>query len=390
MRLLFISRAYYPATRYGGPVASLRRLCSMLVEAGHEVVVVCSNMASPGMRGERVPAGSFEMDGVQVRFLETPLRFHWEGLSWQALRKVPREVSRADVVHVAGTRHFLGIIAETASRRRNVPYFVMPEGSIPPRSRNLVGKTAFDALYTRRALSHAFRVIGTSDQEVQDLLSWGVRSERLLTLPPRGDIVNPSLRPADELRAERGLPAEVPILLWIGRIHPEKGLPFLLEALTDPRLRNVHLLLAGEGEDQGLVRSLRDQVARGGMEDRIKFMGWIEEKEKSELLKLADLFVFPSRKENFGLAAAEAIASGLPVVLTKDCGIAPLIDSVGGVVCEYGARPLADAISRVLEDRNLLAKLREGTQVVAKKLSWPPVVSFLEDAYASAQENRSD
>lgn len=124
------------------------------------------------------------------------------------------------------------------------------------------------------------------------------------------------------------------------------------------------------------------------MGDRVRFMGWVEEKEKAELLKLADLFVFPSRKENFGLAAAEAIASGLPVVLTKDCGIAPLIDGVGGVVCEYGAQPLADAISRVLEDRNLLAKLREGTQDVAKQLNWPPVVSFLEDAYASAQENR--
>ncbi len=387
MRLLFISRVYYPATRYGGPVVSLRRICSMLVEAGHEVVVVCSNMASPGMKGERLRAGSFDMDGVKVRFLETPVRFHWEGLSWPALREVPREVSRADIVHIAGTRHFLGIIAETASRRRNIPYFVMPEGSVPPRSRNVLGKTVFDALYTRSALAHAFRVIGWSDQESQDLLSWGIRPERLLIPPPRGDVVEGSPRPSDELRAERELPPDLPILLWMGRIHSEKGLPLLLEAMTDPRLSHAHLLLAGDGEDRALVQSLRDQVARGGMGDRVRFMGWVEEEEKAELLKLADLFVFPSRKESFGLAAAEAISSGLPVVLTKDCGIAPLIDGVGGVVCEYGARPLADAISGVLEDRNLLAKLREGTQDVAKQLNWPPVVSFLEDAYASAHEN---
>lgn len=373
--------------RYGGPVASLRRLCSELANSGYEVVVVCSNMASPGMRGERVRAGSFEIDGVRVKVLETALRFHWEGLSWQALREVPREVSQADFVHIAGTRHFLGILAETASRRRNVPYFVMPEGSIPPRSRNALGKTVFDFLYTRRALSHAFRVIGTSDQEVQDLLSWGVRPERLLILPPGGEIVSGSLRPADELRAERGLPSDLPILLWIGRIHPEKGLPALIEALTDLRLKHVHLLVAGDGEDRGFVHSLKDQVARGGMGDRVRFIGWVEEGQKAELLKLADLFVFPSRKENFGLAAAEAIASGLPVVLTKDCGIAPFIDGIGGVVCEYGVHPLADAISRVLGDRNLLANLRQGTRDVTKQLNWPPVVSLLEDAYADARKS---
>src|SRR5437879_2133788 len=131
MRLLFVARAYFPAVRYGGPVTSLRRICSTLAEGGHDVTVVCSDQASPGMQGERLPAGVQMIDGVRVRILRSSARYHWDGISSEATRIVPHEVAAADLLHVAGTRHFLGALAERAAWRTGTPYVVMPEGSLP-------------------------------------------------------------------------------------------------------------------------------------------------------------------------------------------------------------------------------------------------------------------
>jgi glycosyltransferase involved in cell wall biosynthesis len=385
-----VARAYHPAVSYGGPVISLRRMCSMLAAAGHDVRVVCSNMASPGMGGTRIPAGRYVMEDVRVRFLRTPLRYRWEGLSLEGLTEIPRGVREADVVHVTGARHFLGVVAETAARRYGKPYLVMPEGSIPPRFRSILPKRLVDAVYTRRSLERAFRVLATSDAEAEDLRAWGIRQDRILVLPPRADRIEPSPRPVEELRRVWDVPDNAPVLLWMGRIHREKGLPLLLQAMGDPRLHTAHLLLAGDAEDRVLARSLKERAALAPLRNRVRFLGWAGPTQKSELMKLADLFVFPSRKENFGLAAAEAVAAGLPVVVTEGCGIAALVRDRAGLVCRYDAGALAEVLARALGDPELLNRLRAGTVETAASLGWPPLVGYLEGVYRQAMRTGAE
>ena len=389
MKLLFVARAYYPAVKYGGPVTSLRRICTSLAAAGHEVTVICSNMASSGRRGERLPAGRVEMEGVSVWFIETPITYHWEGLTWKGLGPVADEVSRTDVLHVAGTRHFFGVIAETVARRHRIPYLVIPEGSVPARFRSVIVKHAVDGMYTKRSLRRAYRVLATSDAELEDLADWGVPRQKLLKLPPRGDTVGVDPRSVHELRAQRGIPRDAKVLLWMGRLHPKKGIPLLLDALQDARLRDLRLLLAGEAEDPTYERQLKDHVSRAGLEGRVTFLGWVGHDEKGELMKLADLFVCPSINENFGLGAAEAVAAGLPVVLTNGCGIAPLLQNRVALVCDYDLKSLADAIHRVTADSALMERFRAATTEVSKELDSPPVVPFLEQIYREAVTERA-
>jgi glycosyltransferase involved in cell wall biosynthesis len=387
VKVLFASRTYHPAVGYGGPVTSLRKTCTMLVQAGHQVTVACSDMASPGMDAVRLPAGRFLMEGVRVVFLRTSFRYHWEGLAWGAFREIPNLVANSDVVHITGTRHYLGLVAYIAARRERIPYIVMPEGSVPPRFRNVSAKRVVDFFHTRPLLRQAYRVVATSDREADELVAWGVRRDQVLILPPHADRIELSHRSREELRAERGLPVDRPVLLWMGRIHPEKGIALLLTALRDPRLAPVHLLLAGEAEDKSLLRELRRQAAQPPLEGRVRFLGWIERQEKSEVLKLSDLFVFPSRKENFGLAAAEAVASGVPVVVTEGCGLAPIVADRAGMVARYGADSLADAIASLLGDGSLLERMRRGAEAVSAQLNWAPLVAYLERAYRSAVQD---
>jgi hypothetical protein len=111
LRILFVSRTYFPARTYGGPVTSLRHVCRLLSEAAHHVIVVCSDMASPGRHGERLRPGTLVVGGVRVRYLRTQFRYHWDGIESEALRAVPKAVADSEV-HIAGSRHFLGVLAE--------------------------------------------------------------------------------------------------------------------------------------------------------------------------------------------------------------------------------------------------------------------------------------
>ena len=387
LRVLFVTRAYYPAVKYGGPVAGLRRMATMLAAAGHEVTVLCQDMAEPGMFGERLRPGRFVMDGVRVRYFRTRVRARWDGIAPAAIGEVPDHVRCADVVHVCGTRHFLGYLAERASQRMGIPYVVMPEGSVPPRIRSLRAKEIYDRAWTRKAMVRAFRVIATSDAEGKDLIQWGLPPDRVLVLPPRGDRISPSSERRDVLRDRWGVPRTAFVLIWMGRIHSEKGLSILFSALEDARLQEVHLLLGGAAEDRDLDKRL-GELASSRLQGRVHFLGWVDQFQKSELFRLGDLFVLPSKKENFGLAAAEALASGMPVVVTEGCGIADLVrEERAGLVSRYSPTELADALARVLGLPALLEQMREATAQAAVRLDWPPLVAYLEDIYRKAHPN---
>jgi glycosyltransferase involved in cell wall biosynthesis len=381
-RLLFVGRAYYPAVRYGGPVETFHRICSRLALMGHHVSVVCSNMASPGRRGESVPAGRYLVDGVRVHYLRTPIRFHWEGISVGAFRALRHSVAQSDAVLIMGTRHYLGMIAGFLCRRYGKPYLLYPEGSVPPRYRNIGPKILLDRLDTRRSFRRASKIIVASSDESEEVRRWGgLAEDKVVLLPMRAEAPPETSVPRDRLRQRWGIPAGAPVLLWIGRIHPEKGLQVLFQALEDDRLESCHLIVAGDAEHKGLQKRLAEWADRAPLAGRIHFVGWVGPSEKAELMKLSDLFVLPSRKESFGLAAGEAVAAGLPAIVTEGTGIASLLHAGAGLVTAFDPRSLADAIAAPLQDEGLLDRLRAETKEAARKLDWSWTVQSVEATY---------
>jgi glycosyltransferase involved in cell wall biosynthesis len=155
-------------------------------------------------------------------------------------------------------------------------------------------------------------------------------------------------------RASLATPDEAPLVLALGRLHPNKGFDTLLAALVE--VPAAYLWLAGEGE-------LRDTLARQarllGLESRLRFLGWRD--DTAALLAAADLLVCPSRREPLGNVVIEAWAAGVPVVATASEGpLALLADDETGLLVPIGdAHALAVAIRAVLEDRALAARLAE-------------------------------
>jgi glycosyltransferase involved in cell wall biosynthesis len=183
-------------------------------------------------------------------------------------------------------------------------------------------------------------------------------------------------------RAALGLSADTPIVLWVGRLDPVKGLSFLIEAFRSVVAESdAHLLLAGDGP---LRHAVRNQIARLDLTPRVHLLG--ERNDIPALLKAADVFVFPSRTEGLPNALLEAMASGCPIITTDVPGCRDLIthDDTGLTVPYRDTSAMAVAILRLLRDRETATRL--GRQAAGSvNRGWHIDRTF--DAYADLYES---
>jgi glycosyltransferase involved in cell wall biosynthesis len=172
------------------------------------------------------------------------------------------------------------------------------------------------------------------------------------------------------------------MVLFLGRLSFIKGLDLLVEAFA--RINSdARLVIAGPDDGDGCLERIRRSVIERKLEGRVILPGPLYGKEKLEALVDSDLFVLASRHESFGNAAAEAIACGIPVLVTSQCGIAPLVDGRAGEVVACEVETLRDGLARLLEDETLLTRLRAGCDELAQSLSWNEPVGVMETLYAS-------
>jgi glycosyltransferase involved in cell wall biosynthesis len=166
----------------------------------------------------------------------------------------------------------------------------------------------------------------------------------------------------------------------LGRLHSDKAIDVLLQALCEPRLatRNWQLKLAGEGEDEQKLRRLTERLH---LSDRVRFVGWYD--DPNAFFQEIDILCMPSRQESFGLVLIEALAQAVPVVTSNAPGPAEI--AAGGdnalVVPIDDAAALAAAIERLIDNEDWALKLgRRGQANVRARYSFEVVARQLDDA----------
>ena len=159
-------------------------------------------------------------------------------------------------------------------------------------------------------------------------------------------------------------------LLSVATINPGKGHESLLEALSELQHLAWHLTCAGSfTRHPETADRVRSTVIRLGLEDRVLLAGDLEPAALAACYDRADVFVLATRQETYGMAVAEALAHGLPVVATRTGAIPELVGEDAGLLVPVGATPaLADALSRVLTDAGLRTRLAEGARRVRDRL----------------------
>lgn len=173
-------------------------------------------------------------------------------------------------------------------------------------------------------------------------------------------------------------------ILFLGRLGPRKGVPELLAALADPAMpvAGWRATLAGDGE----VARAREEAARLGLGDRVRFTGWVDAERAAELRAAADILVLPSHAEGFAMAVLEGLAQGLSVVTTAVGAQGEvLVDGHNALLVPPGDVPaLADALSRLVVDRDLRERIgAEGRRLFLSEFGMDRYVRALEALQAA-------
>jgi glycosyltransferase involved in cell wall biosynthesis len=387
MRILNVTETYAPFLEFGGPPVKVQALAQRLAQRGHQVSVLTADWGiearvpafGPEVRAERSPFGWRLIEGsVQAVYLPTWLRYH--ALSWNpAVKRYCRaRLANFDVVHIFGLYDLLGPAVAAACRSKGLPYVVEPIGMF------LWLKRMYHLLLGGPLLRGASALIATSEQEVEELAAGGLPREKIM-LRPNGVAAPPAWPAAGSFRALLGIPREALLVLFLGRFSAKKSPDLLLNAFAKLPARlggnEVHLVFAGP--DEGSMQSrLTQNAAQLGLSARVHFPGPQFGDAKWSAYRDANVFVLTSQNENFGNTAAEAIAAGTPVVVTQQCGIAPLLKDRAGLVVAHDAGEIAAAIALVLDDRQTHERLRTGCSVVAAELGWELPVRQMESLYA--------
>lgn len=373
MRILQIVAAISPDNVYGGPTTVAVNQCRALAEAGHEVT-----LAAIGLDFEAALPRSWE--GVPVRLF--PGRrvlpgAGFAGLTSPALLRWLRgHVRDFDVVHVHLARDLVTLPAARIAQRAGLPVHAMTHGMIDASDNPLAGP--LDRALTDRVLHGCARVFYLTERERDDLRSLfgnGLHLEELH---------NGVLVPREEPRHRAGGALTV---LYLARVqerkHPEAFVEMAERLAGDfPDARFVMI-----GPDEGIGERIRARIAAAGLGDRLVWQGPATHEEGARAMADSDVYVLPSVDEPYPMSVLEAMAQGLPVVITDSCGLAPSVREHGaGIVTDASAGQLTEAVRRLLsDDEERLATGRRAHATAREVFGMPAIVRQLVEAYEQSR-----
>ncbi len=374
MRILQITTAYYPELQFGGPPQKIHALSRGLTARGHDVRVITFHSNEPRARQHVV------YDGVTVQYVPWHGRGVWQ-LPWGGTC-VRDAVNWSDVIHCYGYYNLLDPLAAHYAQGSRRPYVLEPMGMYVPIVHNLVNKNIYRRLIGNRLAMHAARLIATSAQEQAELIAAGLDPCQVLVRRNGIDLAAFQNLPArGAFRQCHGLGERDWLILFLGRLSPKKGLALLLDAFARAALPEARLVLVGPDDGSGYERELRRRAATLSLAQQVICAGPLYDDQKLEALADADIFVLPSRNENFGNAVAEAVAASVPVIISRQCGIAPYIEHRVGLVIDGEVTALVEALRQLSCDLALWREFRANCPVAAQDFSWEGPLQQMEQIY---------
>jgi glycosyltransferase involved in cell wall biosynthesis len=394
MRILNVTETYAPFLEFGGPPVKVRALSEGLARRGHQVTVLTADWGlekhlqtrEEKITTERSPFGwRREENGVQAIYVPTWMRYRTVSWNPAVNRYCRARLQNFDVVHIFGLYDLLGPAVAAASRKRGLPYVLEPIGMFVPIVRNLWLKRMYHAVWGKRLFQGASAVIATSEQEIEELAAGDLPRTRVV-LRRNGVEVPASWPDRGTFRKTQSISPEEKLVLFLGRLSTKKSPDLLLQAFAELSggSSGISMKLVFAGPDESGVKAELEQMATQlGVRTKVQFVGAIFGEMKWAAYRDADVFVLPSKNENFGNTAAEAVAAGTPVIVTEQCGIAPLLADEAGLVVRHDKAALLNALERILGEKELGLRLAAGCANVTARLGWDEPVRDMEALYAT-------
>jgi glycosyltransferase involved in cell wall biosynthesis len=370
MRVLHVIPYMHP--RAGGPPVVVEQLVREIAKHGHTSEIISTPLYCDADYGGYLQQLNHT---APTSFLAIYNRLM--PLSAKDREIIYRGVANADIVHVHTLWSRINVAVRAVCVRQGKPYVIMPHGMLDPYSLSVkaLRKQIYFCLLERRNLVRARRVIYTTDEEAR-LAEAKFTPKKKVVIPLGGDA--PGERALPLARAFRERYARTRgrrQILFLGRLHHKKGLDRVLAVLPSVvrAIPDALLTIVGEGEDS-FVQEVRRYISDNGLEEYVLMTGRLDGEEKWQAYASADVFVLPSRQENFAISVAEAMHMGIPVIVSRKVNTWPFVQEAGaGIVVDEPniENQLEMALCSLLSDRDNIDRMGNAARKFAQReLTW--------------------
>lgn len=289
------------------------------------------------------------------------------------------DIVKPDLVHVNCCWLPTCTIVQQMAQKCGLKVVLTPHGMLEPwiiKRHYWTRKLPALLLYQKAAIQNADCLQATAESEKENLLKLGYNSNiKIVQLGIDAESITMKTSWKKNMQ-----------ILFLSRVHVKKGINYLIEAadILRDELQGYKIVVAGEG-DADYVASLKQQIMDKGLQNIIQLIGGVYGNKKWKLFQTSDFFVLPTNSENFGLAIAESLASGTPVITTVGTPWNDLNTSNAGAWIEIGTQPLVDTLRRFLSlsDDDLEAMGKNGRKLIETKYSAKVMAEEMMEVYQS-------
>lgn len=381
MNIVHLTPYYAPAYAFGGVVRAVEGMAQTLAGRGHTVTVLTTDALDPQTRDTD---SSDEMrGGVRVVRVPNLLRRGTLNLSTpRGMGKIARPLlEQADVIHCHEFRTVENLLVTPIAQRLGKPLVLSPHGTLTLDTGRGAVKQGWDRLFSRTLARRFGVVVGLTQHETDEArrlwTRWGAHETQFRVVPN-----GVHLREFDHLdgaafRAQYGLGNAV-VCLFLGRLHPRKGAQVLAQAFRQVDVPDARLVIAGPNEGaQALIAPYVD--------GRVVLTGYLDQAQRLPALAAADVFALPAVGEGLSMALLEAMAAGLPVLISPGCHLPEAVERGAGLETPVEPDALATALRRLLADAALRDQMGHAArQLVETRFTWDAAAQQLEAVYHEA------
>jgi len=366
MTIVFLTRGFYPQKK--GGVELFTYEASKRLTGGPLQIYVITEYLERTKHLETLNKVFIQ----RIKFVRTPIYIVNSLLYFFKVFRTIRAM-KPDVIHACQT-NFNGVYGAFIAKILPIKIIIHEHGKF------------FDlpiwhkVFFAKAALWNADCLLAPSKGLAQEMEKLAKREVRVI--PNAVDLEDYIGLTKKKAREELGISENKRIVLFVGRLTPVKSLDTLISSIdiVKREVENVELILVGEGESE---KNLRNLVSEKNLGNVVTFVGDVKHGLIPTYMAMCDVFVLPSNRESFGIVLLEAMAAGKPCVASNVGGIPEIIeDKKNGILVNPGDKhKLADAIKRVLEEKEIADFYGRNNRIKAKDFSWGKVIGELRNVY---------
>lgn len=385
MKILHVYHIY-PAL-FGGISRVMYDLTKELKKKKHKVTILTTDIILPKSSDEKIEAKT----GITIIrapiILKRITKIFKEVIPFPSFYLAKMLAKNSDIIHFHGVGFFQMKVISNYAKKYNVPYIFQAHGSLPP----IIGKKKLKWLFYqfigKKILRDASKVIALSQIEVKQYIALGVPKEKISIIP---NGINTrrikKLSKSGSFKLKFGIHEDTKIILYLGRIHREKGLDFLLKSyavmVKEMGVKNTILVIGGPND--GYQKDTLDLIHDLKISSFVLLVGWLNEKNKINAYVDSTVVVNVESKNVFGLVPLEAAACSTPVIVGSGNEISKTVKSGHfGFSVNYGnVSELSTKMKELVENVNLAKIMGErGQKFVTKNFDWDHIITKFEKTY---------